>query len=182
LGTCTRFARDRADLHHTVVNLRHFVLEQTTQEIAVRPREDNLWAARAILDLQHHRPDAFMYLESLPGDPLVRRQYAFGLHVEPNGGGLGIGRLNDPTDNLADLALKILHLVRTFRLTDPLLDDLAGRLRGHTTEIGRCGFHNDHIAQLRVRIHLTRLLQQDFGFGLLYVFDHFFLGKDRDLT
>src|SRR5690606_28835598 len=70
LGTCTRFARDRADLHHTVVNLRHFVLEQTTQEIAVRPREDNLWAARAILDLQHHRPDAFMYLESLPGDPL----------------------------------------------------------------------------------------------------------------
>ncbi len=123
-----------------------------------------------------------MYFEALARNPLITRQYTFSLHIEANGRCLGICRLNDPADDLADLAFEVLHLIRTFSFTNTLLNDLTRGLRGNTPKVRRGGFNNHHIAKLRFRIDLARFFQQDFGLWLLYVFHHFLLSEDHDLA
>jgi len=112
-------------------------------------REDDLRSARTVLHFQDHRPDAVMNFEAFARDSLVGRQDTFGFHVETDGRCLGICRLDNAADDLAHLALEILHLIRTLGFPDALLDHLARGLRGNAAEIGRGGLDDDHIAKLR---------------------------------
>ena len=106
LGARTRLTGNGADLDDAMIDLGDFVLQQAAQEVAMGTREDDLRSARAVLHFQHHRADAVMHLEALAGDLLVGGQDAFGLHIQTDGRGLGIGRLDDATDDLADLRSK----------------------------------------------------------------------------
>src|SRR5215212_6290871 len=110
-----------------------------------------------------------MDFETLPRDALVTWQYTFGFHVEADGGCLGIRCLDDPADDLTYLTLEVLHLIRTFRFTNTLLDDLARSLRGDAPKICWSGLDNHHIAELRFRVDFPRFVQQDFGLRLLHV-------------
>src|SRR6266498_5002567 len=123
-----------------------------------------------------------MYFEPLARNSLITRQNSFSLHIEANGRCLGICRLNDPTDDLTDLAFEILHLIRTFCFTNALLNDLTCGLCSNTPKVGWGRFNNHHIAKLRFWVNLARFLQQDFSLWLLYVFHHFLLGEDHDLA
>ena len=73
---------------------------------------------------------------------------------------------------------KVLHLGRTLRFANTLLDHLAGGLGCHTAEVRGRGFDDDHIPQLRFRIHFAGILQSDLGLVFLHFFNDFFFGED----
>src|SRR5687768_2159180 len=122
-----------------------------------------------------------MHLETLARDSLISGQNTFSLHIQSNGCCLGIGGLDNTTHDLTGLTLEILHLIRTFSLTDALLDDLTRRLRGDTPEICRSGFNNYGVTKLSFRVDLARLIQQNLGLWLHDVFHNFLLSEDKDL-
>ncbi len=126
---------------------------------------------------------AFVHLELLAGDLLVRGHDAFGLHIQADGHALGgADGLDHAADDLADLLFVVIGLHLALGLADALLDDLAGRLRGDAAEVLGRGLDHHHVAQNGFRVHGMGVLQRDLGALVLDVFDHFLLGVDGDLA
>ena len=134
-GARTRFACDGADLDHAVIDFRNFVFQQTPQEVAMGARENDLRAARAVLDFQYHCANAVVDFKAFVRDFLVGRQNAFGLHVQADRRTLHIGGLYNAADDLAHLPAKVFHLRRAFCFADALLDYLTCSLRRNAAKV-----------------------------------------------
>ena len=86
-----------------------------------------------------------MQAEALTRDSLVAGHDALGFHVQAQGSGMGVGGLHHTADDLTRLFIEVLHLRRTFRLADALLDDLPRSLCGNTAKISGSGFNDGHV-------------------------------------
>ena len=104
---------------------------------------------RAVLDRLDVTADAFADLVFLGRHPLAVGQQRLVL-AEVD---IDIRALEAPDGAADDVADAVLELVENHRLLGPanlLHERLLGVLRGDASEIGRCDFHLDLIAQLRV--------------------------------
>src|SRR4029077_3745864 len=123
----------RLDAHDLLVDLGDLHLEQLLEEALVRARQDDLRAARALVDVDDERHDAVARAVRL-----TRHLVAHGQH------GLGAAQVDDdvaalepPHDARDELALAVLVLVEdvlALGLADALHDHLLGRLRGDASE------------------------------------------------
>jgi len=76
LGADARVARRRPDLDQALLDLGHFQLEQAHQELRCDPRQDQLRALGAAIDLDDVGADAVADAQHLLGDQLVARNDA----------------------------------------------------------------------------------------------------------
>ena len=126
-------ARRRLDAHDLLVDLGDLHLEQLLEQALVRARQDDLRAARGLVDVDDVGDDAVAGAVRLARHLLAHRQH-----------GLGAAQVDDdvaalePADDAGDeLALAVLVLVEdvlALGLAHALQDDLLGGLRGDAAE------------------------------------------------
>jgi len=123
-----------------------------------------------------------MHAKALAGDHFFARHGAFCAHLKPDGQALGIYRLHNTADDLANLFFIERKLRLALGVTDALLDDLARGLRGDAAKILWCCFHYHHLAWFCLRIVTARFVHRHLGARILYLIDDLFVRVDRHLT
>src|SRR5699024_3867368 len=138
-----RLARDRLDLDHARVDLRHLKLEQALDQARMRARYHDLRAAGAATHLDQIDLDALALGQLLAADLLGSRQHSLALLAARDYVQIRIARARvDAGDHagqdLVLLALKLRDHHAALRLADALDDDLLGGLgRDAAERLGR---------------------------------------------
>src|SRR5450830_1575917 len=122
------FTGDGTDFHYTVINLRNFIFQQASQEIAVPTRKQDLQALWRVLDFVNISTNAVMNAEAFARNHILAHQRAFSLVIEADGRLVRVDGLDNARNNLTNLLAIILELQAFFCITDFLLDGLAGGL------------------------------------------------------
>ena len=105
LGAVTWFALDAANRDRAVRDFRDFEFEQRADEVAVGAAQDDLDAWPDLLDLEHHRADAFADVVVFAADLLGARQDAFEVATEVDDDRVAFEALDIAADDLAELGL-----------------------------------------------------------------------------
>src|SRR4029079_9567388 len=152
-----RLARRRLDAHDLLVDLRDLHLEQLLEQALVRARQDDLRAARGLVDVDDERDDAVTGAVRLARDLIAHRQHRLGAaQVDDD-----VAALEAPHDAGDQLALAVLVLVEdvlALRLAHALQDDLLGRLGGDAAESLPGAIQLQELAVLRVLLLGLRLV------------------------
>ena len=126
LGAGAGLARDSLDLDDLLRHLRHLGLEEAAQEFRMRPRQDDLRAARELVDRDDVGLDVVALVVAVARDLLARRKdrlRAVELHVDvPT-----IDLLHRPAHHLPHAVVIVLVDPLALRLADPLHEHLLGR-------------------------------------------------------
>src|SRR5262249_7857437 len=133
LGARPGLARRALDADDLLVDLGHLHLEQLLEQALVRARQDDLRAARRLVDVDDVGDDAVAGAERLAGHLVAHGQEGLGpAQVDDD-----VAALEPPDDPRDELALPVLVLIEdvvALRLAYALQDDLLGGLGGDATE------------------------------------------------
>src|SRR5581483_2843312 len=166
LGARARLAGHALDGDDAIGDLRHLQLEQPPDEARMGARDDDLRAFGGISYFQDVDLDAVVEAVGFGLHLFLRRQDGVQL-ADIDGDVAPFAALHRAGDDLADALVEIIEDLAALRLADTLHHDLLGGLRGDAPEIIQGDIEGDDLADQRIRVVLTRLLQRDLGLVVL---------------
>src|SRR5690606_24899480 len=136
LGAHAGVSRRRLDLEQALFDFRHFVLKQLADEVGRRPGQDDLLAARGVIDLEHPGADTIADADIFLGDHFDTGKAGFDLAGPDDGIALVHALHGARHDAFAALEEVVQHLL-ALGVAYPLQDGLLGGLRADAAELFR---------------------------------------------
>src|SRR3954466_10822218 len=153
LGARARIAGHRLHLDDAVIDFRHLLGEQLGHELRMRPRQENLRAARLAPHVIDIGADAVAVAQGLARQHLVAADDRLAA-AEVDHHVAVFDPLDDAVDDVADAVLVFDELPVALGLAHLLHDDLLGGLRGDAAVFQRRQRVGDGVADLCGRISL----------------------------
>ena len=184
LGSPAHFARDLLDVDDTLVDLRHFEIEERTHENRGRPRQDQPRSFGCLFDLLEYTTDRIPLSETFAG-----------ILVLPRDDGVGVGSAVEHHHDLASLDLldfarqQLSHSIGVF-VPDPVplvfADQLYDALlHGHhrvSAEICKIDRNLHHVPDLEILIVPSGLFEADLRRRILDFFHYTAKYHDAEAT
>ena len=147
-------------------------------------RDGDARPPRRSAHLEHIDADLLVDAVTLAGDLLVARHQRLFRALQVQGYALRPNRLDRPDDDLAFLAAEAVVLILAFGLTEPLDDDLLGRLRGDAPEVTRRYIHHNPLSQGNIAVQPPGLRVGDLHDGIFDrpILDDFLFQVDVSIT
>src|SRR5690348_1110372 len=171
LGALASFASGGTNLHGAVIDLRDFHFEQALDEHGIGPGDDDLRSfGGAIHSLDHHAKAVAKIVSFQPGLLAFGETRLGAAHIDDDVG--AFETLDDAVHELAGAAVIFVKDGIALGLAHFLHDDLFGSLRGDAPKNAGGLGGQQFAANLEMRIHLARVGESHFVFGIGDFVDH----------
>src|SRR5258706_356417 len=163
------------DDHRSVVDLRHFHLEELDEQPRIGTRENDLRPFRLRVHVDDDRLDAVALRVALGARLLRARDDPLGLAIEVDDHVPALEALDVTVLQLASLADEFVVHLLPLGLADLLVENLFGRLRGDAAEVlGGLRQRDVHfVALLDLGVDLLGFIRAELGVRVLGDVDHF---------